>query len=290
VRYVRRVRNPRVPFITLALVALALAVPLATPRPASAYCRTTTDHEPIPYNPVANGCWMNGTPLAWAGGQRVAYSLSSAASSQISLADATRVAKLAFDQWNNAPCASGRTPNLQVYDGGPVSPEAAADDCGLVQCDPTIHDPQHLIVFDDAGWPHNDPNNTLALTTVTYGVDSGEIFDADVEINSAQHSLSAQEPAPAGTFGLQAILTHEAGHFFGLAHATSQTPIMYAQYQQDAVSLTQDDIAGVCAIYPVQTKAGCACEAMPAGPGDWAVGACAGMGLLALIRRRRRLV
>jgi hypothetical protein len=280
------VRIPRVPLPFAVFVGLA--VPLAAARPAGAFCRTTTDHIPSGYNPVASGCYDPGTPLAWSGGQRVAYSLSEAASKQISLADATRIAKVAFDQWNNASCATSKPPNLQVYDGGPVSAQAAANDCGLVQCDPTIHDPLHVIAFDDASWPHNDPMNTLALTTVTYGIDSGEIFDADIEINSAQHTLTAQEPPPQGAFSLRAILTHEAGHFLGLAHATSNAAIMYAQYQATAVSLSQDDVDGVCSIYPEQTKAGCACEAIPAGPGDWVVGTSAGLGLLAVLRRRRR--
>jgi hypothetical protein len=276
------------PLIAL-VVALAAAVPLARARDAAAFCRTTTVHVPIGYNPVASGCWAEGAPIAWAGGQRIPYSLSSAASSQVSLADAGRVAAIAFSQWNNAPCANGQI-NVQAYDNGPVSPEQAANDCGLVQCDSTVHDSLHVIVFDDDGWPHNDPNNTLALTTVTYGVDSGTIYDADTEINTAQHSISAQNPPPAGSYGLQAILTHEAGHFFGLAHATSSVPIMYAFYQPTAVTLTQDDVDGICSIYPRVTKTGCACEAGPGGAGGWAFGACAGIGVVAALRRRRRQV
>ena len=284
-----RVRIPRSKVALAAAAGLggALAA-LAAPRDASAYCRTTTIHEPIPYNPVQSGCWEQGSPLAWGGGQTVYYSISEAASSQISLADATRVAQIAFNQWNTAQCASGKPPNVQVHDGGPVSAQAAATDCGLVDCDPTVHDPLHVIVFDDAAWPHNDPNNTLALTTVTYGVDSGEIFDADVEINSAQHTLSAQYPPPAGAFALQAILTHEAGHFFGLAHATSSEPVMYAQYQVTSVALTQDDVDGVCSTYPAQTKTGCACDAAPTAPGGWAFAAGGGLAVAAVVRRRRR--
>jgi MYXO-CTERM domain-containing protein len=183
-----------------------------------------------------------------------------------------------------------------------VSAAAAASDCGLVQCDPTFHDPQHVIVFDDTTWPHNDPNSTLALTTVTYGVDTGTIFDADTEVNTAHWTITAQEPPPAGAYSLQAILTHEAGHFLGLAHATTTTPIMYAQYQPDAVTLTQDDVDGVCSIYPPgpansppgnpgssgNPKSGCACVAGAAAPGPWSVGAgVALLGLLIAHRARR---
>jgi hypothetical protein len=187
-------------------------------------------------------------PVAWTAG-RVPYSLAANASRQVTLEDATRVAHLAFDAWNNAPCEAG-VPNVQAYDNGPVSAEAAATDCGLVSCDSTYHDPQHVIVFRDEVWPHNDSANTLAITTVTYGIDSAEIFDADIEVNSATYQLTLEDPPPFNTYNLQAILTHEAGHFFGLAHATDTDSIMYAFYKARALALTQDDMDGVCDIYP----------------------------------------
>jgi hypothetical protein len=246
-------------------------------------------HEPVPYNPVASGCWTQGTPLAWPAGAHIPYSLSQAASVQVSLADATTVVDLAFQAWNETSCPSGPV-NVQAYDNGPVSADAAADDCGLIQCDPTVHDPLHVIVFDDQSWPHNDPNNTLALTTVTYGVDTGTIFDADTEVNTAQHMITVQEPPPAtgDVYDLRSIMTHEAGHFLGMAHATSDVPIMFAQYQPGVFTLTQDDIDGVCSIYPPQEhKSGCALAAVPQGSGAAAV---AGLVAVAVLVRRRRFL
>jgi hypothetical protein len=264
---------------------------VATPLAASAFCRTTTVHEPIPYDPVASGCWTQGKALAWPQGAHVGYSLSKAASDQVTIADATRVADLAFEAWNQAACTGGGV-DIDAYDEGTVSAEAAADDCGLVQCDPTVHDTQHVIVFDDQVWPHNDPSNTLALTTVTYGVDSGEIYDADTEVNTAQHTITAEEPPPAGVYDLQAILTHEAGHFLGMAHATTTTPIMFAQYQPGAVTLTDDDVAGICNIYPpAQPKAGGCAEAPGGGVdgGRWAALGGVALAVAAACRRRRVL-
>jgi hypothetical protein len=243
----------------------AVAVLLAVAEDARAYCRTTTSNVPSGYDPAASGCWPEGTPVAWTAG-RVPYSLVAEASRQVTLADATHVAHLAFDAWNNSMCASG-FPNVQAYDNGPVSAEAAGTDCGLVMCDPTFHDPQHVIVFRDDTWPHNDSANTLALTTVTYGVDSAEIFDADIEVNSAMYQLTLEDPPPLNTYNLQAILTHEAGHFFGLAHATDTGSIMYAFYKARALDLTQDDIDGVCSVYlplppPTGSLLSCGCEAV----------------------------
>jgi hypothetical protein len=233
---------------------------------ARAYCRTTTVHEPVPYDPVESGCWTEGKPLAWAAGQRIPYALTRSPSASITLPEATHAAHQAFDAWNAAACDGG-TPNVQAYDDGPVSVEAGANDCGIHPCDPSVHDSLHVIIFDDTSWPFDDPNNTLAMTTVTYGVDSGEIYDADVQINTWQHAITATEPPQPNstTYDLQSILTHEAGHFFGLAHATSTTPIMYAQYQPGRTHLTQDDVDAICAVYPpIQANQG-GCSAAAGG-------------------------
>jgi hypothetical protein len=272
------------------LVVASVALLLSHADEASGYCRTTTTQVPAGYDPAVNGCWTDGVPVAWTSG-RVPYVLSAAASRQIPLDQATRVAHLAFGAWNAAACPDG-PPNVQTYDNGPISAQAAATDCGLVSCASTVHDPQHVIVFRDDAWPHNDPANTLALTTITFGIDSAEIFDADIEINSAQHALSAQEPPPEGEFDLQAILTHEAGHFYGLAHATSPTSVMYAFYQPGAIALTPDDVAGVCTLYQPLPSPDSACTSAPGSSRKNAVVSCGA--LLALLgvsvcRSRTRL-
>jgi hypothetical protein len=276
-----------------ALRATVLAATLASTVDAGAFCRTTSVHAPSGYDPSQAGCWGQGTTLAWSAGKSVPYSLVSTASRQVDLTDATRVAHIAFAAWNDAACKGG-APDVQAYDNGPATdPNAAATDCGLTLCDPTVHDAQHLIVFRDDQWPHSDPANTLALTTVTYGIDTGTIFDADIEINSCSscpmpHLLTTQEPPPPtpNTYDLQAILTHEAGHFFGLAHATDRSAIMYAFYQPGAIHLTADDIAGVCAAYPPAQHGGC--SSAPGRLSPWGAGAAAAFLVLVGARRRAR--
>ncbi len=73
----------------VAAAGLCLAIVGAAP-PVHAFCRTTTTIVPPGYNPVVNGCWTGGAPLAWKL-SRVPIGVISSASSQVSLADATRV-------------------------------------------------------------------------------------------------------------------------------------------------------------------------------------------------------
>jgi len=90
------------------------------------------------------------------------------------------------------------------------------------------------------------------------------------------------------TFDLQAILTHEAGHFFGLAHATDTHSIMYAYYKPGAIQLTADDVAGVCATYPSAHGGGCSCSAASDRFGPWETVVAAALLVVALARRRHR--
>jgi MYXO-CTERM domain-containing protein len=193
------------------------------------------------------------------------------------------VADLAFAQWNSAPCVSG-PPDVQAYDVGAL--DAGSGDC--TASSPCEAPSQNVIVFRDRRWPHDDPVNVLALTTVTYAVNSGEVLQAYTEVNSAEHAVSTVEPPTNGTFDLQAILTHEAGHFFGLAHATDTHPIMYAYYQAGAINLTPDDVGAICAAYDPAPGGGCSCQSAPAGPGLFAAASGLSVAVLARARRRQR--
>jgi Matrixin len=277
----------RTPWISAAaLVAIVLAS-----SDAGAFCRTTTSSIPAGYDPTVRGCWTQGSPIAWLWDERVPYELDAAASRQITLADATLAADQAFARWSSVQCDGG-PPNVTAYDDGPVDASSVAVDCSTTPCDPTQPGAYHLIVFRDDGWAYDDPSNTLALTTVTYGIDTAVLFDAEIEINSHDHTLTTQQPPPPGAFDLQTILTHEAGHFFGLAHATSDTAVMYAYYGQEARELTADDAAGLCAAYPAHGSAGisalptlsCRLGRSRSGGGSAAIGGA----LLALAWARRR--
>jgi MYXO-CTERM domain-containing protein len=182
--------------------------------------------------------------LFW-GGACVGYSVNSASGAAISSSAAMEVIDAAFATWNGVACPSGENVGIRASDIGAV-------ECGEVRYNQNGPN-QNLIVFREDSWPYSDPNNTLGLTTVTFNADTGEIYDADMELNATGHNLSTGATVPANGFDLLSVVTHEAGHFLGLAHATNPSATMFASYQPGTSalrSLTPDDVAGVCEIYP----------------------------------------
>jgi hypothetical protein len=225
-------------------VAVGLGTILASSG-ASAFCRTTTEPLPASYSPT-RGCFNEGLFLYWRNAC-VGYSISSAASRNIPYEEAKRVIDASFQTWMNTSCGSG-PPGITVVSQG-------AADCTEVRYNPKVGN-QNLIVFRDDRWPYSDPNSTLGLTTVTFDATTGEIFDADMELNASGRNLSTTDAVPPNGFDLASVVTHEAGHFFGLAHATDSRSTMFASYKPGTIalrSLAPDDIAGLCSAYPNAT-------------------------------------
>jgi hypothetical protein len=114
-------------------------------------------------------------------------------------------------------------------------------------------------MFRDSSWtdcdgtPQPNADSIIALTVHTYAITSGQIFDADIEINTAHNNVTIGSSDVA--FDLQSILTHESGHFLGLAHTqtVNDTSTMFYQYVTGSTNMRTpkpDDICGVCEIYP----------------------------------------
>jgi hypothetical protein len=272
------------------LALLTAATALASSGTARAYCRTTTEPVEASYDSTIRGCPTGTAYLAWPQ-MPVKYQVALGASSQISLSEATALIDRSFAKWSAASCSEsdpGKRPSLSTLDIGPTDapdPVRCEDGgCGIPQ------DAVHGIYFRDDSWPYDDTGNTLALTTLSYGSETGHLFAAVMEINTHDNHVSESTPPPAGAYSLEAIVTHEAGHFIGLAHSGDTGAIMFARYHPDAVTLTADDTAGVCAIYPPATSGGGCSAGSGAGAREVAGGAGAcGAWLLALAALRRRL-
>lgn len=141
----------------------------------------------------------------------------------------------------------------------------------------------HSIIFVADGWSDermHDPR-ALAVTYVWHDPATGEILDADMELNEETrdfhvctltdcaelHGGAGPDSADAD---LENTLTHEMGHYFGIAHTppldgsdTTMAPVAVGgeTLKRD---LAPDDSAAICAIYPPGSLSD-ACDPTPAG-------------------------
>lgn len=238
-----------------AVIALAAGASILAPAEAEAYCRMSSCTEKkAPWKVCAPAAPDDcGTPLAW---QRacLGFSLQRDASSQVPLSEAKQVFKKAFDAWTRVECGGG-------------SPGIAIEEMAVVQCSSVEYSTDkanaNVIVFRDEAWPH-DEESVLALTTVTYSMSSGEIYDADMEVNTADHHFTTDDKSP--DIDLLSVATHEAGHFLGLAHSPDSEATMFAAYTPGTVgqrSLAADDKAAICAVYAPDGPSKGECDPTP---------------------------
>lgn len=213
---------------------------------AFAFCRTTTAKSPPDYDATINGCFASGVPLFWRNAC-VGYSVQKDASKKISYENASDALSRAFTRWTGASCPTNGTNQSRV--------SIDVRDLGPADCDKVAYDPkgpnQNVILFRDDTWPY--PPSVLGLTTVVYDPSNGEIFNADMEINTYDMDpLAIADPVASNAYDFLSVVTHEAGHFLGMAHSDIGTATMFARYdpgQTSMRSLSPDDIAGICSVY-----------------------------------------
>ena len=234
--------------VATALAGLILGV--AAPRTASAFCRTTTCDPTLgECTPLdAPGCYSGGKPLVWTS-RCVGFSVAHAAGPGVSLDAFQATANAAFATWQAVSC-----------DNAPVS--LSFTDNGVAACDRVEYNDTkpnaHVILFRRDVWPYMSATSTIALTTVTFDRDTGEILDADMELNAIGNTFTTADTAVDAD--LQSIITHEAGHFIGFSHSSVHAATMYFSYEKGSTSLRHldaDDVAIACLAYPPKRVAGC---------------------------------
>ena len=171
-----------------------------------------------------------------------------------------RAEAASLQTWSQVSCS-----DIQLRDVGLTESRVA----GYNWHDP--EDNQNLIVWrsghgdalDD--WDHEI--GSIGVTTTTYNSRTGEILDADIELNDVSYNFSACTPPEAGcivSYDVQNTITHELGHVLGLDHPpTSQAGASEATMYYSAPrgetkkrDLEADDEEGLCFIYPAGAATG----------------------------------
>lgn len=252
----------------------------------------------------------DGDPAACAGGDEDAcpqplrwwrrdtiFSLGQVTPGEFALGEVRGLVEQGFAQWVDIDCTDTDSPEGVVP---PVVFAGNSDAVSATRPSSAKAEPDNLIVFirSSAEWQRSGNSPTwIAITKIAHDQSSGEIVDADIEVNDGGFTFSIDGTPAQGEVDFLSMLVHEIGHFYGLDHSLVEAATMFATYSQTvatataARSLETDDIEGVCALYtdvPVRTSTG----------GSGSDGGCMGgslfgsfglaaLGLLALGRRRR---
>lgn len=238
---------------SIALLALAATLYAA---PGSAFCRATTcdvaDASQHCQVDASTECVLSGTPLRWAGGCLTVNVQSSGAPSAGISADAAEASvRRGLATWLTVDCGVG-------------APSIAAELGRRVSCDraeySTDHHNANIVMFREGEWPYPGSADALGVTRLRFDLERapGEIWDADIELNAVTEPLAAGSPK-SNQVDLDSLVTHELGHLFGLGHSLEAGATMMAGYVKGSTALrtlSPDDIAGICAIYPPDREIG----------------------------------
>jgi Matrixin len=227
-------------------VAAALLLSLAWPGVARAYCLSTTcketdacDGEDVP------GC----IPLKWKS-RCVGFSVHELGGPNIDAGEVDTIVELAFDAWRKVDCGDGEPPGVVIQNLGEV-------ECGAVEYNK--HAGNANVVLFNSEWPHSEETHTFALTTTTFDPETGELLNADIELNARDHTFTVSDESIDAD--LLSILTHEVGHFLGIGHSQSTDATMFEFYAEGTTelrSLTDDDRNAMCTLYsPKSVDEGC---------------------------------
>jgi hypothetical protein len=238
--------EPRRFFASTSSVALGAWLVLLAPA-AHAFCRSTTCTGGECVRDDDN-CKVDGAKLFWPS-LCVSFSMNAQASEFIDLPTARDIVQRSFVSWSDLECEGG-TATLAFAPGKDSVCRAAEYNASGPNA--------NIVLFQDHRWSYTSPDNTLAKTTVTYDTETGEIFDADIELNHAFNEFTTGDEEVV--YDLQSIVTHEAGHFIGMDHTPDFLATMNAGYQQGSTELRTietDDIDGACAAYPPTRNVQC---------------------------------
>jgi len=254
---------------TPAVLSLGLALGgLALSSEAQAFCRTRTcefdKKHPCPLDPLT-GCSTLGVFVSW-GKSCLSYAVQRDGSAKLGIR-AEQISSLleqGFDAWSDVSCPGGG------------SPELAAASQGLIACDEVEYNclagdaNSNLVTFRDdfVDDPLGDGLRVgvIALTSIIANLKTGEILDADIELNSRDEYLTLTDSTTPGARDLHGVINHELGHLLGLSHSREPGALMRKLYE-GTVEPAQDDIAGICQVLDKGSDPACVSETLPSDSG-----------------------
>ena len=109
----------------------------------------------------------------------------------------------------------------------------------------------NTVWWKTGSWPAQlgDVNSVIGVTEPVW-LNDGGFIDADITFNHV--GFQWDDSGSSGDVDTQSIATHEEGHFLGLGHTNANGATMEPSYGGGTAlrSIEQDDINGVCALYP----------------------------------------
>jgi len=174
----------------------------------------------------------------------VPYLIQNAGSADLPIADVVAAFDAAFATWQAVPTSSLTFTNAGMTDLGQAV------------------DGNNVMLFVESGWTFG---SEAAAATSLFIIDGQQTADIAVNGENFQWAI-----APAGSainsnvLDLQAVVTHEIGHFSGLNHSQRAFDTMYYSWDPwpGQRTLSIDDKLGLSSIYPV-TGDECASASRP---------------------------
>lgn len=186
-----------------------------------------------------------GAPVHWTTRCLHIY-LHESGSDDMPIGDVESALIAAIETWNSVDCSS-----LTLRYAGRTNQEVLG---------PKLEDPVVIkVVFREKYWPYTDFE--VAYTKPHWYSDSGELYDADIELDGEGVSFTLEPEAEPYKIDLQSAITHELGHVFGfLENWDDPEATMYGSLVPGELkkrTLNEDDKEGLCTVYPLDAAALC---------------------------------
>lgn len=214
------------------------------PGQALAWCQATTGAASAA---CPSACSSVGVPVHW-GTREIEYAFNGRGFPGLEQTAVKNAVAAAFASWAEVPCA-GHPLGFRFF---PLSMSTDLT-VGPGPAEPNLN---VISLLTPAEWQREGFGaSEFARTKLWYDDKTGEIVGADIAFNPSVMPLSVcpeSTSCGAETIDLQNVVTHELGHFLGLAHSEDVSATMWCAAQRgdhEKRTLADDDKAGLCAIY-----------------------------------------